>query len=168
MSCQSLAHNSIAHGRLFVCLYCFFSSRRRHTRCALVTGVQTCALPISRHFDQVVLACHGDQALQLLGDTATTAERGLLSCFRFQPNRAVLHRDPTLMPQRRRVWSSWNYLSEPRRGLQRRVALTYWMNRLQGIDDRYPLFVTLNPVTEPAADTEIGRASCRERVCQYV
>src|SRR3546814_6530868 len=106
MSCQSLAHNSIAHGRLFVCLYCFFSSRRRHTRCALVTGVQTCALPISRHFDQVVLACHGDQALQLLGDTATTAERGLLSCFRFQPNRAVLHRDPTLMPQRRRVWSS--------------------------------------------------------------
>src|SRR3546814_7192451 len=30
------------------CLVCFFfSSRRRHTRCALVTGVQTCALPIS-------------------------------------------------------------------------------------------------------------------------
>src|SRR3546814_19455867 len=113
----------------------------------------------------------------LLGDGATPEERTLLSCFRFQPNRAVLHRDPTLMPQRRRVWSSWNYLSEPRRDLQRRVALTYWMNRLQGIDDRYPLFVTLNPVTEPAADTvfaefayehQIGRASCRERGCQYV
>src|SRR3546814_17619543 len=28
-------------------MFCFFSSRRRHTRCALVTGVQTCALPIS-------------------------------------------------------------------------------------------------------------------------
>src|SRR3546814_6394600 len=30
-----------------MCLFFFFSSRRRHTRCALVTGVQTCALPIS-------------------------------------------------------------------------------------------------------------------------
>ncbi|MFC3676681.1 NAD(P)/FAD-dependent oxidoreductase [Ferrovibrio xuzhouensis] len=112
----------------------------------LVAGGQT------RHFDQVVLACHGDQALELLGDGATPEERTLLSCFRFQPNRAVLHRDPALMPRRRQVWSSWNYLSEPRRDLQRRVALTYWMNRLQGIDDRHPLFVTLNPVTEPAAD----------------
>lgn len=112
---------------------------------ALIAGGET------RRFDQVVLACHGDQALVLLGGAATAAERSLLSCFRFQPNRAVLHRDPALMPQRRRVWSSWNYLSEPRRDLQRRVALTYWMNRLQGIDERHPLFVTLNPVTEPAA-----------------
>src|SRR3546814_5321615 len=32
---------------LLICVF-FFSSRRRHTRCALVTGVQTCALPIYR------------------------------------------------------------------------------------------------------------------------
>lgn len=106
----------------------------------------------SHGFDQIVLACHGDQALRLLGDQATALERDILSSFRFQPNRAVLHRDPALMPVRRSVWSSWNYLSEPRRDLQRRVGLTYWMNKLQSIDERKPLFVTLNPLQEPAKD----------------
>jgi predicted NAD/FAD-binding protein len=106
----------------------------------------------SMPFDQVILACHADQALRLLDAQATPQERALLGCFRFQSNRAVLHRDPDLMPQRRSVWASWNYLSEPRRDLQRRVGLTYWMNRLQSIDDSRPLFVTLNPLAEPRAD----------------
>lgn len=104
------------------------------------------------HFDQVVLACHADQALRLLDDRSTPQERNLLGSFRFQPNRAVLHRDPALMPRRRNVWASWNYLSEPRRDLQRRVGLTYWMNLLQSIDSSRPLFVTMNPVSEPRDD----------------
>ncbi|WP_430398462.1 NAD(P)/FAD-dependent oxidoreductase [Ferrovibrio sp.] len=100
-------------------------------------------------FDQVLLACHGDQALRILGDAASEQERAILGCFRFQPNRAILHRDLNQMPLRRRAWASWNYLSEPRRDLERRVALTYWMNLLQSIDNQYPLFVTLNPIEEP-------------------
>lgn len=120
---------------------------RRHA-----TGITLALDGETQQFHHVVLACHADQALALLGDQASTTERALLSCFRFQPNRAVLHRDPAQMPVRRQVWASWNYLSEPRRDLQRRVALTYWMNRLQSIDHRHPLFVTLNPVREPAAD----------------
>jgi len=100
-------------------------------------------------FDQVLLACHGDQALRILGNAASEQERAILGCFRFQPNRAILHRDLNQMPLRRRAWASWNYLSEPRRDLERRVALTYWMNLLQSIDNRYPLFVTLNPIEEP-------------------
>lgn len=115
-------------------------------------GVQVVTAQGVGHFDQVVLACHGDQALRLLDDQATAAERDILSCFRFQPNRAVLHRDPALMPVRRSVWASWNYLSEPRRDLQRRVGLTYWMNLLQSIDNSRPVFVTLNPIREPAKD----------------
>lgn len=115
-------------------------------------GVQVVTAQGASHFDQAVLACHGDQALRLLDDQATTAERDILSCFRFQPNRAVLHRDPALMPVRRSVWASWNYLSEPRRDLQRRVGLTYWMNLLQAIDNSRPVFVTLNPTREPAKD----------------
>jgi predicted NAD/FAD-binding protein len=107
-------------------------------------------------FDQVVLACHADQTLRLLDSQATAQERAVLGCFRFQANRAVLHRDPELMPRRRSVWASWNYLSEPRRDLQRRVGLTYWMNRLQSIDDRRPVFVTLNPLAEPRADLVFG------------
>lgn len=119
-------------------------------------GVQVVTAQGESRFDQVVLACHGDQALRLLDDQATTAEREILSCFRFQPNRAVLHRDPALMPARRSVWASWNYLSEPRRDLQRRVGLTYWMNRLQAIDESRPVFVTLNPIREPAKDKVFG------------
>lgn len=115
-------------------------------------GVTVVTARGSSHFDQVVLACHADQALRLLDDQATPQERSLLGSFRFQPNRAVLHRDPALMPRRRKVWASWNYLSEPRRDLQRRVGLTYWMNLLQSIDSSRPLFVTMNPVIEPRED----------------
>ena len=117
-----------------------------------IDGVAIVTSRGTSRFDQVVLACHADQALRLLDDRATPQERSLLGSFRFQPNRAVLHRDPALMPRRRKVWASWNYLSEPRRDLQRRVGLTYWMNLLQSIDGSRPLFVTMNPVAEPRED----------------
>ncbi|WP_374298524.1 NAD(P)/FAD-dependent oxidoreductase [Ferrovibrio sp.] len=115
-------------------------------------GIMVAGHANAETFDQVVLACHGDQALRMLGHHATPAEHELLGCFRFQPNRAVLHRDENLMPVRRSVWASWNYLSEPRRDLHRRVGLTYWMNRLQSIDDSRPLFVTMNPLQPPRRD----------------
>ena len=93
-------------------------------------------------FDHVVLAGHADQSLAMLED-ASADERRLLSCFRYSRNEAVLHRDNAVMPQRRRVWSSWNYMS--RQGGTGQLSVTYWMNRLQGIDEATPLFVTLNP-----------------------
>lgn len=102
-------------------------------------------------FDHVVLAAHADHSLTMLHDPDAD-ERHLLGAFRYQTNRAVLHRDPALMPHRRAIWSSWNYLSEARRDDERRVALTYWMNRLQNIDQVRPIFVTLNPICEPRAD----------------
>lgn len=111
------------------------------------------AVGATTHFDQVVLACHSDQALALLDDSATKSERDLLGAIRYAPNRAVLHRDASLMPKRRAVWSSWNYVNDGRPGLSDGpVSLTYWMNRLQGIDPARPLFVTLNPAREPRPD----------------
>ncbi len=56
-----------------------------------------------RHFDQVVLACHSDQALALLGEEASAAERRVLGAIRYQPNRAVLHTDAALLPRDRGV-----------------------------------------------------------------
>ncbi|MFN4277520.1 MAG: NAD(P)/FAD-dependent oxidoreductase [Ferrovibrio sp.] len=112
-------------------------------------GIMVAGHANAETFDQVILACHGDQALRILGHHASTAERDILGRFRFQSNRAVLHRDEAQMPVRRSVWASWNYLSEPRRDLNRRVGLTYWMNRLQSLDDSRPLFVTMNPVQPP-------------------
>ncbi|MEM9050136.1 MAG: FAD-dependent oxidoreductase [Pseudomonadota bacterium] len=110
-------------------------------------------------FDHVVLATHAPQALGLMAD-ADMQERTILGAFRTAPNRAVLHADPTLMPRRRKVWSSWNFLADTgradtgradtgREDTGRPAPVTYWMNRLQGIDPRYPLFVSLNPTVEP-------------------
>ncbi|KZD02779.1 NAD(P)/FAD-dependent oxidoreductase [Oceanibaculum pacificum] len=98
-------------------------------------------------YDQVIMACHADQSLALLAD-ADPAEHSILGRFRYQPNEAVLHRDTALMPKRRAVWSSWNYLADGA-AHDRAVAVTYWMNLLQGIDAAYPLFVTLNPIRQP-------------------
>ncbi|WPZ36881.1 FAD-dependent oxidoreductase [Thalassobaculum sp. OXR-137] len=101
----------------------------------------------SERFDEVVIATHGDTALSLLAEP-DAMERRLLGCFSYQKNVAILHRDPALMPRRRRTWASWNYLSTGS-GADHDVAVTYWMNRLQNIDRRYPLFVSLNPLDEP-------------------
>jgi predicted NAD/FAD-binding protein len=94
-------------------------------------------------FDQVVFACHADQALAMLAD-AGTAERECLGAFRYSRNRAVLHGDAALMPKRRRAWASWNHLGDRARP-EAACAVTYWMNRLQGLPEDRPFFVTLNP-----------------------
>jgi uncharacterized protein len=95
-------------------------------------------------FDQVILACHSDQGLRMLGD-ADAEERAFLGAVRYGPNRAYLHRDARLMPKRRAAWGSWNALSGEDGG----GTLTYWMNSLHKIDPRKPLFVSLNPDAAP-------------------
>ena len=100
-------------------------------------------------FDQVVFATHADQALALL-ERPGFWERSLLGSFGYQHNRAVLHTDTALMPRRQRVWSSWNYLGHNDDQGQRRLSVSYWMNRLQGLQTETPLIVTLNPLYEPA------------------
>ncbi len=95
-------------------------------------------------FDDVVIATHADQALSLLAD-ADESEQSLLGAFQYTRNAAVLHSDARLMPDRRSVWSSWNYLSEPGAKGTEQLCVTYWMNKLQHLDEATPLFVTLNP-----------------------
>ena len=97
-------------------------------------------------FDQVILACHSDQALALL-EGADAEEHDFLAAIRYAPNRAYLHRDTKLMPSRRAAWGSWNYLTC--QGDTAPGGVTYWMNGLQHIDARKPLFVSLNPARAP-------------------
>lgn len=101
-------------------------------------------------FDHVIFACHSDQALRMLAQP-TPQETAALSAIRYQDNRAVLHCDTRLMPQRRACWSSWVYNTDTSQEAPA-MGVTYWMNRLQGIPESDPLFVTLNPVCEVAAD----------------
>lgn len=95
----------------------------------------------SRHYDQVVFACHSDQAMALLGD-ATLAEREALGAIPYQPNEVVLHTDDSLLPRKRLAWSSWNYWLRER--FQQRAVLTYNMNILQGLQADTTFCVTLN------------------------
>jgi predicted NAD/FAD-binding protein len=92
-------------------------------------------------YDYVFMACHSDQALELLRDP-TSDEREVLGAIQYQPNEAVLHTDIGVLPQRRRAWAAWNYcIPEDRHG---RVAVSYNMNILQGLDARETYVVTLN------------------------
>jgi uncharacterized protein len=99
------------------------------------------------HFDDVVVACHADQALAVLDD-ATPAERELLGVFRYSKNLAVLHTDDRLMPRRKAVWSAWNYLGTRDGEGAQTLCVTYWMNKLQALPTDQQLFVTLNPMVE--------------------
>jgi hypothetical protein len=109
-------------------------------------------------FDEVVLACHGDQTRAMLTD-ANAEEREILGSFGYQDNDAILHSDPALMPKRKAVWSAWNYLAEGEQGPNRKVAVTYWMNKLQNIAPKTPLFVSLNPLQAPREDLVHARFS---------
>ncbi|MGL4488604.1 MAG: NAD(P)/FAD-dependent oxidoreductase [Rhizobiaceae bacterium] len=113
---------------------------------------------VTEVFDGAVMACHSDQAYRMLGD-ASDLERKVLGSVGYRPNRVILHRDPSLMPKRKRAWSAWNYLRSSKPGGEPEVAVTYWMNRLQGIDEKMPLFITLNPPHEPKAGSVFGEWS---------
>jgi len=95
----------------------------------------------SERFDQVVLACHSDQALALLED-AHLDERDILGAIPYQANETVLHTDARLLPRHRKAWAAWNaYLpADPAQA----CTVSYCMNMLQGLQVRTPLVVSLN------------------------
>ena len=95
----------------------------------------------AERFDRVIIAAHSDQALAMLAD-ASDAERDILGAIPYQENLATLHTDASLLPRRRAAWASWNY-HIPRQELGR-VAVTYYMNRLQTLSAPVDLCVTLN------------------------
>jgi len=103
----------------------------------------------SEVFTDIVIAAHADEALGLLAD-ASADERRVLGAIRYTPNVAVLHDDPALMPKRKAVWASWNYIGSDDAGPDRPLCVSYWMNYLQSLPTRRQLFVTLNPIREIA------------------
>jgi predicted NAD/FAD-binding protein len=97
----------------------------------------------AHQFDQVILACHGDQALRLLVEP-TADEARLLGEFKYQPNTATVHTDTRVMPRTRLAWSSWNYEINRDSAGGVSTATHYWMNSLQGVSDRENYFVSIN------------------------
>jgi predicted NAD/FAD-binding protein len=98
-------------------------------------------------YDRIVLACHADVALALLAEP-TPDEARVLGAFRYSTNQVVLHTDASHLPRRPAARAAWNYVADSD---TRRVAVTYWMNRLMGLAEPAPYLVTLNP-RAPIAD----------------
>jgi predicted NAD/FAD-binding protein len=110
----------------------------------------------AERFDEIVIATHSDQALQLLAD-ATERERDVLGAFAYQENEAVLHTDLRMLPRRRRAWASWNYHLQ--HGAVGRTTVTYHMNRLQSLRAEREFCVTLNRSAEIDPDEVIRTMS---------
>lgn len=117
-------------------LACPVTSLRRYD-----DGVDVSTPYGTESFDQVVLACHSDQALALLAD-ASPAERSVLGAIRYQTNDTVLHTDATLLPRRRKAWAAWNAYIPARK--DEACCVSYCMNLLQGVSSPRPFVVTLN------------------------
>ncbi|MCR9000641.1 NAD(P)/FAD-dependent oxidoreductase [Rahnella perminowiae] len=112
------------------------------------------------HFDQIVFACHSDQALAILGDNASTDEQSILSALPYQSNDVILHTDTHLLPREKRAWASWNYqlpnslhltdradMRDSNAAHHRRASVTYNMNILLGLNAPQTFCVSLNPLT---------------------
>ncbi|MYM67680.1 FAD-dependent oxidoreductase [Pseudoduganella sp. FT55W] len=126
------------------------SVRRENGHVIVAAGAQEEA------FDAVILATHAPATLSMMDD-ASDSERAILGAVRYQPNTAWLHTDARLLPQRRKVWSAWNYLSSRQSDGSQPVCVSYWLNQLQSLPFEQPVVVTLNPPKPPEAKSVLAR-----------
>jgi predicted NAD/FAD-binding protein len=119
-------------------------------------GVTLVAHGQTETFDKVVLAAHSEQSLALLADAAPD-ERAVLGAISYQPNRAVLHTDTSVLPANKLAWASWNYerASDSRRE-STQVCLHYLLNMLQPLPFEQSVIVSLNPVQPIRPDQVLG------------
>ena len=140
------------------------SDKRLKTPVQVITrnaeGVDVMTRGQIERFDKVVLAAHSDQSLALLAD-ATPAEQQVLGAIRYQPNKAVLHTDASVLPKKQLAWAAWNYERAPQTSRESaRVCLHYLLNLLQPLPfgDAFtqPVVVSLNPLHEIARKHIMG------------
>jgi len=107
----------------------------------------------SAWFDEVVMACHSDQTLDLVHGIDQQA-RNILAAIPYQKNRAILHTDVRFLPEAKRCWAAWNYTAKAGMSIssKQHVSVNYLINRLQPLPPELsntPIIVSLNPADEP-------------------
>ena len=107
----------------------------------------------SAYFDEVIMACHSDQTLDLVHGIDQQA-RNILAAVPYQKNRAILHTDIRFLPEAKRCWAAWNYTAKSgdKPNAKQHVSVNYLINRLQPLPDQLPdtqIIVSLNPSEEP-------------------
>ena len=115
-----------------------------------VAGVQVVTDAGTELFDKVVLATHSNQSLAML-ESPSDAQKRALSAIRYQPNRAVLHTDTSVLPQKKIAWAAWNYERAEQTSCETsQVCLHYLLNMLQPLPFKQSVVVSLNPIKEIA------------------
>jgi predicted NAD/FAD-binding protein len=107
----------------------------------------------SAWFDEVVMACHSDQTLDLVHGIHQQA-RNILAAIPYQHNRAILHTDIRFLPAAKRCWAAWNYTAKSgsTSSSKQHVSVNYLINLLQPLPESLqstPIIVSLNPTSEP-------------------
>lgn len=121
------------------------------------TGVRVVTPGHVDRFDAIVIACHSDQALRLLGADLSANEQAVLGAIRYQTNHAVLHTDASVLPQNRRAWAAWNYERAASAEVESaQVCVHRFINRLQPVPWPQPVLVSLNPLREIVPTQVLG------------
>ena len=115
-------------------------------------GVKVRTLNGENNYDYVIFGSHPDEVLSI-GSSLTDDQKNALSGIKYSSNEVVLHKDSTVMPRNRQCWSSWVY----KKTKNNLPILSYWMNSLQEIDEKYPIFVSLNPGDQISDDKIINK-----------
>jgi uncharacterized protein len=107
----------------------------------------------SSTYDEVVMACHSDESLDLVHGISQEAHK-ILASIPYQKNRAILHTDIRFLPSAKRCWAAWNYTAKSGavHSSQQHVSVNYLINHLQPLPAEFkelPIIVSLNPLTEP-------------------
>ena len=120
------------------------------------SGVRVSTDSGTEQFDKVILATHSDQSLAML-EQPSAHEKRALGAIKYQPNRAVLHLDTSVLPQRKIAWAAWNYeRAESTNRESSQVCLHYLLNMLQPLPFTQSVVVSLNPVKPVARDLVLG------------
>lgn len=115
-------------------------------------GVKVRTLNGENNYDYVIFGSHPDEVLSI-GSSLTDDQKDALSGIKYSSNEVVLHKDSTVMPRNRQCWASWVY----KKTKNNLPILSYWMNSLQEIDEKYPIFVSLNPGDQISDDKIINK-----------
>jgi predicted NAD/FAD-binding protein len=113
------------------------------------------------YFDEIIMACHSDQSLDLLHGI-DEFDRSLLAAIPYQENRAILHHDASVLPKTRRCWAAWNYKTLGAQHSDHEVSVDYLINKLQPLPfnlDEHAIIVSLNPLVEPKPETIFSEIS---------
>ena len=111
-------------------------------KCVIKTdnGIKISSSDGDQVYDYVFFSNHPNEILNI-GKSLSTHQTEILKDIKYSVNEVVLHKDSSVMPKNAKCWASWVY----KKAENDKPILSYWMNSLQNIDKKYPIFVSLNP-----------------------